>query len=135
MVEGIRFSLDVSHIHLYNTFMVVVITNTLDKKDVEKAREDYRTYIKVTADIKKKIVAIGGEYHADADEILVGEYECENRDIWGGGYNIENNQFETNALINIRQPNNPSMEIIDPEARKKFIELVQEVLVDLPEYL
>ena len=115
--------------------MVVVITNTLDKKDVEKAREDYRTYIKVTADIKKKIVAIGGEYHADADEILVGEYECENRDIWGGGYNIENNQFETNALINIRQPNNPSMEIIDPEARKKFIELVQEVLVDLPEYL
>lgn len=55
--------------------------------------------------------------------------------VWGGGYNIETGQFETNALINIRQPNNPSMEIIDVQAREKFLSLVKDKLDQIEQLL
>ncbi|PIZ47976.1 hypothetical protein CO180_02955 [candidate division WWE3 bacterium CG_4_9_14_3_um_filter_41_6] len=115
--------------------MVVVIEKGLTKEDIQKAREEYRTYIKVTADLAKQIIAIGGEYHADAEIVLIEKFGSESRNIWGGGYNIELKQFETNALINIRQPNNTSMEIIDPEARSAFLAFVSEKLKNIETYL
>lgn len=115
--------------------MVIVIENELTKADVQKAREEYKTYIKITADLSKKVVAIGGEYHADAELVLTEKFGSKSQDVWGGGYNIELRRFETNALINIRQPNNTSMEIIDPEARSAFLALVSEKLKDIEKYL
>ncbi len=50
--------------------MVIVVVEELSKDDVLKARGEYRDYIKITIDLSKKIVAIGGEYHADAEEVL-----------------------------------------------------------------
>ena len=114
---------------------VVVISEQLTQENLKSAREEYDRYIKITADLKKRIVAIGGEYHADAEQILTKKFDSKRSDIWGGGYNINTKQFETNALINIRQPNNPNMEIIDPEARKRFLELAQEKLMNIQELL
>ena len=115
--------------------MVVVIIKKLTQENVSKAREEYGHYIKITVDLRQKIVAIGGEYHADAEEVLMRKFNSKRSDVWGGGYNINTNQFETNALINIRQPNNPSMEIIDPIARGSFLALVSEKLTNIGEYL
>ena len=112
---------------------VVVIKNILIAKDVAKAREDYEFYIKVTADIENGIVAIGGEYHADAEKILIEEEKSRSKNIWGGGYNIQTKNFETNAIINLRPGINDSMEIVDPEVRKRYIELVENKLKKIQE--
>ena len=110
---------------------VIVLKENIAKEDVDKAREDYRDYIKITVDLTQKIVALGGEYHADAEGILLKEYSSKQNDIWGGGYNINLDKFETNAIINIRQPINDSTEIINPEIRQKFLELVSFRLKDI----
>ncbi|PIP56498.1 hypothetical protein COX05_02730 [candidate division WWE3 bacterium CG22_combo_CG10-13_8_21_14_all_39_12] len=114
--------------------MVGVIEKVLTKEDIQKASEEYKTYIKITADLSKKVLAIGGEYHADAELVLIEKFGSERRNIWGGGYNIELKQF-ANALINIRQPNNTSMEIIDPKARSEYLKFVTEKLSDISKLL
>ena len=110
---------------------VVIIKDKLTSEDVKKAREEYEFYIKITADIEKEIIALGGEYHADAEKVLIEKYNCLSRNIWGGGYNITTKKIETNAILNLRPGINDSMEIIDPEARKKYIELIHKICIDL----
>ncbi|KKQ53023.1 hypothetical protein A2865_02715 [Candidatus Woesebacteria bacterium RIFCSPHIGHO2_01_FULL_39_17] len=105
---------------------IVVVEDKLTKEDFEKAREDYKIYIKITIDLKKETVVLGGEYHADAEKLLL-ERGSRQENIWGGGVNLETGNFETNAIINLRRGNN-STEILDPEKRKEFLRIVRRVL-------
>ena len=106
---------------------IVIIKDKLSKKDFEKAREDYQTYIKITVDLEKEIVALGGEYHADAEQLLL-QRGSKQKNIWGGGVNLEEGRIETNAIINLRPKENESAEILEPKIRKKFISVVKKVL-------
>lgn len=115
--------------------MAIVIVEKLSREDVKKAREEYSEYIKVTIDIFKRIVAIGGEYHADAEEILVRDFQCHSKDIWGGGYNIKLRKFEINAVLNIKPKVNDSAEIIDPEIRDIFFKIAKEKLAYIGTFL
>lgn len=111
---------------------VVVIKNKLTKEKVGAAKEDLKTYIKITIDIEQEIVALGGEYHYDAEQILVEEYNSKNSNIWGGGYDIELNKFETSALINLKpllKATNHNIE--DEKIRQRFMEIVKKTLKDL----
>lgn len=115
---------------------VVIITKKLTREDVQKALEEYPSYIKITIDTENEIVAIGGEYHADAELILVKNYGSKNSNIWGGGYNLDTKMFETNAMVNIKpiiSSNNP--EITDPIAKEKFLMLVNKVLKDIESFV
>jgi hypothetical protein len=108
---------------------IIVVQTSLTKEDLSKAREDYSDYIKVTVDVEQKLVAIGGEYHVDAEQVLLEKYDSKQKDLWGGGYNLTTKQFELIAIINIRHdPENQSMEILDPDIRKSFLILVNEKL-------
>lgn len=111
---------------------VVIINGPLTKKQVKIAREEHDVYIKITADIEQNIIAIGGEYHADAENILVKNYGSKNSNIWGGGYKIDDKIFLTNALLNFK-PNldNSSGEILDPVIRNKFLKLAKKVLKNI----
>lgn len=102
-----------------------VIKETLTKKDLDKAREDYKFYIKITVDIRQKIVVLGGTYHADAEKLLLDKYNSVNKNIWGGGFNLKTKKFETNAIINIKPRINESMEIIDEKLRRAFLKLIR----------
>lgn len=108
---------------------IVIVKDKVSKQEFEEARSEYETYIKITADLERGIVALGGEYHADAEELLL-EQGSRQDDIGGGGVNLETGQFETNAIINLRAGKNDSTEILDPEKRQKFLDLARKVLVD-----
>jgi len=116
--------------------MIIVLTDkALTKKDVQKAREEYAGYIKITADLKKGLVALGGEYHADAEEILVKKYGCRSVDIWGGGYSVNLAKFEVNAILNIKPGINDSPDILDPRIREAFLRLVGDRLEKIKMFL
>lgn len=108
--------------------MAIIIAETkLSPEDFNKAKQDYATYIKITIDIDRKIVILGGEYHADAEKLLL-ENGSRQENIWGGGINLETKQLETGAIINLRPKENPSVEILDEKIRKKFLEIAQRIL-------
>ena len=114
---------------LYNLLMVIIVHEgeKVTKEDLEKAKADYETYIKITIDIEGKIVALGGEYHADAEKLLL-EGGSKQNNIWGGGVNLESRNFETNAIVNLRSGRNNSTDILDGETREKFLDLAKKVL-------
>jgi len=113
---------------------IVVLKDRLTRENVVLAREEYDTFIKITIDLDQELVAIGGQYHADAQNILIKEYGSK-RNIWGGGYSILRKQFETNALINIQPDKNPSMEIVDPQIRERFLLIAKRALADIENFV
>ena len=114
---------------------LILINEAASKEDIDKARKDYEFYIKITADIERGIVLIGGEYHSDAEKILIERHGCQQKNVWGGGFDIRTKRFETNAVINIRPETNESMEIIEPDIRSRFLELARSKLKDFKQLL
>ncbi len=110
---------------------LVIVDKKTSKEDIKTAREEYPEYIKITADLEKEIVIIGGEYHADAENILSEKFNSKRSDIWGGGYNISSGNFEVNAILNLKPGMNDSTDILDPEIRKRFLEVVKSKLGDI----
>jgi len=107
---------------------VLIIREQARDNEIKKAGEDYDNYIKLTIDIEKEVIALGGEFHADAEEELL-RTGSKQKDIWGGGLNLETGEIETNAIINIRpRQNNPSNEIIDSKVRERFINIARNFL-------
>jgi len=103
---------------------IIIIDKIVTPQQIKKAQEDYESYIKLTIDIEGEIIALGGEFHADAEKILL-ESGRQQKNIWGGGLNLETNLLETNAVINYR---GGSAEILDPEVREKFLNIAKKFL-------
>ena len=104
----------------------VLIKNKINLSDLQKAKEDYGDYVKITLDVDLELLTIGGQWHADGEKLLINN-GSKQENIWGGGINLVNNQVETFALINLRpKQNNNSQEILDPETRERFIKIVKE---------
>ena len=106
--------------------VVVLIKDKVKKEDLIQAQQEYGEYIKVVADLKSGIIAIGGEWHVDAEKLLIenGSYQ---ENIWGGGIDLVSQMVEPIALINIRpKQGNDSQEILDQPLRQQFINLVKE---------
>ena len=80
----------------------------------------HRTLVKGVADIGLEIVALGGEWHMDANNRLI-EEGSEQQNLWG--FNVYPNEkggaaIEYTSLINIRpMQGNRSMEIASEETR------------------
>jgi len=110
---------------------LIIVDNKLSKEDISASREDYSEYIKITADLEKEIVIIGGEYHADAEKLMIDKFGSKRSAIWGGGFNLTTGEFEVNAMLNLKPASNNSLEILDPQARSRFLEIVKNKLFDI----
>lgn len=101
---------------------ILVVRETVDKETLDAlAKEWHHTLVKGVADISRAVVALGGEWHIDANNRLI-EDGSEQKNLWG--FNIYPREkgdaaIEYNSLINIRPlQGNRSMEIANEETRK-----------------
>lgn len=102
------------------------IDKKLSKKEILDCQEKYGDYIKLTIDTEKGWIVSGCVLHADGEKILLGK-GSKQADIWGGGINFLDKQIDTTAVLNIRpSQNNDSMEILDSEARSKFVGIAKD---------
>ena len=100
---------------------VVIVRETISDQDLALAKEDLGDYIKVVVDIKKGIVAAGGNLHSDEEKMLL-EKGSQQVNLWGGGVDLVSGEFDCLSLINARSNDgNPSQDILDPEIRKKVL--------------
>jgi hypothetical protein len=86
----------------------------------------FEDMVKYVVDIKRQLAAVGGELHADAEEVLL-ENGSRQSDLWGANYypgRGADECIEYTSLINIRpSQNNPSMVVEDPDIRELIREL------------
>lgn len=82
--------------------------------------------VKFVADVERSVIAVGGELHADAEAVLLGNGSRQ-QDLWGANYypgQGPDDSLEYTALINIRPSRgNRTMEIEDPVARERVRDL------------
>ncbi len=88
--------------------------------------------VKCVVDIEEEIVALGGELHADAEQLLLEEEECSQRNIWGANVYPDatpDKKIDYTALINIRpSQNNRAMEVQDSEIRDRMKSVLHKLL-------
>lgn len=99
---------------------VVLIKDKVSAEDIKKASEEHGDYIKIEVDVRNGLMAIGGEWHADGEKVLL-ENGSQQADVWGGGLVQSSGQIDFNSLINTKpKQGNMSQEILDKEIRDKF---------------
>ena len=111
---------------------IKIIRQKITKSELEDlAKEIYVEMVKGVADIERGIIALGGEWHMDADEVLIKDGSAQ-ENLWG--FNIYLNKpkeerLEYNSLINIRpKQSNKSMEIESEELKNKILEIVSNLV-------
>ena len=107
---------------------IKIIKKKITKADLEKiAQETYGEMAKGVVDLKQKIIALGGELHADAETLLL-EKGSQQSDLWG--FNIypgksKEERIVYSSLINIRPTQGSrSIEIKDPNLKKQIKEII-----------
>ena len=107
---------------------ILIIRKRATVKERQEMLEELETYIKLAVDVERNVLAGGGEYHADCEEVLL-EDGSHQYDIWGADWYPEPKKVEFVALINIRpQQGNRGMEIEDPKLRMKIETIVRQLL-------
>ena len=101
---------------------ILIARETIDKETLDAlAKTWHHSLVKGVADISRAVVALGGEWHIDANNRLI-EDGSEQKNLWG--FNIYPKEhgdkaIEYNSLTNIRpMQGNRSMEIMDEATRK-----------------
>ncbi|OGD83609.1 hypothetical protein A3A54_00345 [Candidatus Curtissbacteria bacterium RIFCSPLOWO2_01_FULL_39_62] len=105
--------------------MIVTKSSPYTKKEIEKLKEQFETYIKTVIDIGTKVCSAGADRHFDSEQILLREGSKQSN-IWGGGVDLETKEIDFNSFINIRPQNkNTSNEIQDAKIRHKYQKLTR----------
>lgn len=99
---------------------------------IEIGEEFYKEMVKGVVDIQKEIIAIGGEYHVDANAVLLGNGSSQS-DIWG--FNVyadrpNDTWIEYTSLINIRPlANNRTITVEDENIRQAMKKIIQKFII------
>ena len=98
------------------------------------AKAWHHTLVKGVADIERGIIALGGDWHMDANNVLIADGSGQ-ADVWG--FNIYPDErgervLEFISLINIRPAQgNKTMELMDPETRNRIKSILQKLIPEL----
>jgi len=109
--------------------MLLIVRTKIDPQTLKKIAEDLKGYIKIVVDVRRKILAAGGEKHVDGERLLL-EDGSRQEDLWGAGLDLETGEMDFDSLINLRPTQNRSREILDEEIRKIAAEVIQSLLKD-----
>jgi len=109
-----------------------IIKEKITKEQLKEfAEEGYGSALKAVVDIEKEIMALGGEFHSDAKDLLL-KQGSEQESLWGIDIYPEKSKdkwLEFNSLINIRPSiGNRSMEIQDNKIKDKIRQIIDNLV-------
>lgn len=112
---------------------IKIVKKEISLQEVKRmAEKQFGEMVKAVVDIKKQIMAIGGELHADANELLFKKEGCDFKNVWG--INIypeeaENRRIVFDSLINIKPlSGNRSLSVKDEEIKNKIRKIVNKLI-------
>ncbi len=106
--------------------MIHLIKERATPEQIREMLEVLQTYVKLAVDVRRKIIAGGGEMHADCEAALL-EDGSQQADIWGADWLPESKRVRFESLINIRpKQGNRKMAIEDPALQGTIEQIVRE---------
>ena len=107
--------------------MIHVIKAQASKEQMTDMLPTLQTYIKLAVDVHRRVIAGGGALHADCEAALL-EDGSQQADVWGADWIPAEQAVRFGALINLRPRVNPTMEIQDPEIRRRVEAIARKLL-------
>ena len=110
-----------------------IIADKISLKELkEMAQKKFGSLVKAVVDVKKEIIALDGDLHADEESLLI-ENGSDQKDLWGINLypdHLDNDFIEFDSVINIRpSQDNPSRGVDDPKIREKIKEIINKKVV------
>lgn len=111
---------------------ICIVAKKISKSELKIiAEERFGDLVKAVVDIKKRIMAVGGELHADEEALLLEQGALQDN-LWGINLypdNSDQEMVEFDSMINIRpSQNNRSRGVEDENIRKIILEIVKELI-------
>jgi len=112
--------------------MIHMLDRPAMPQQIEEMLEVYHPIlIKIVVDVRRGVLAGGGEMHADCEAVLL-EHGSEQDDLWGANWYPAELQIEFESLINIRpRLGNRSIVIQSEELRDKVAAITRQLLGDV----
>ena len=115
-----------------NNMRIKIVRSPLSKGELEAfLGNPFSDMIKFVVDIRRALLALGGELHSDAEATLLQDGSLQN-DLWGGNYypNLaQERRIDLISLINIRPSSgNPSLMIENSEIKEAVLKIVKDLI-------
>jgi hypothetical protein len=108
--------------------MIYILRNKATPEQVTEMLKDYESMIKIVVDLRRRILAGGGEMHSDCESILLDD-GSEQDDLWGANWHPDEQRIAFESLINIRpRLGNRNILIQDVGIRKQVESITREIL-------
>jgi hypothetical protein len=105
---------------------VLILHTPIAPEELRRLAVRFEGMVKYVVDVERAVIAIGGEMHADAEQVLL-EAGSRQQDLWGANYYPGRGPegcVEYTSLINIRpSAGNRGMELQDVALRQRVQEL------------
>ncbi|MFZ2617662.1 MAG: DUF5674 family protein [Anaerolineae bacterium] len=108
--------------------MIHLLDRPATPRQVQEMLEVYPILVKIVVDIRRRLLAGGGEMHADCEALLLAE-GSEQDDLWGANWYPAEQRIEFESLINIRpRLGNRSIIIQNEDVRRQVAAITHELL-------
>lgn len=112
-----------------------IIKTPIKKSELSKiAANQFGDFVKAVVDIEQKIMAVGGELHADEEVLLTERENSKRENTWGINIYSEKTDedyIEFNSMINLKPHlGNRSRDVESRETREKIKEIVKKLIVE-----
>ncbi|MBI2450810.1 MAG: hypothetical protein HYV52_00510 [Parcubacteria group bacterium] len=112
-----------------------IIKNPVKKSELlEIARDVFGDFVKVVVDLEQKIMAVGGELHADEEVLLMEKENSDRQNTWGINIYPEKSKdewIEFDSMVNLKPAlGNRSRDVENPVIREKIKSIIQELVID-----
>ena len=112
---------------------IVLLTKKISPSRLsDLTAELFNSFVKIVVDVEREILAVGGEMHADAEQLLL-EHGSKQSHLWGANfypYEPLESRIEFTSFINIRpRDGNTSMIVEDETTQAKIRKLCSKLLL------
>ncbi len=127
-----KFTKECTLVEIYGIRMIKIFKEKISTKEVGSLLGDpFSDMVKFVVDVKKGVLAFGGELHSDAEALLL-QNGSSQTDVWGGNYypaNPKGQQVQFTSMINIRpRQGNRSMEVKDEVIKNQIMSVLDRLL-------
>jgi hypothetical protein len=116
----------------YNRVMIHILRSNATTEQVAEMLKEYESMIKIVVDIRRRVLAGGGEMHSDCESVLLDD-GSEQDDLWGANWYPVDQEIVFESLINIRpRLGNRGILIQSEELRNRVESITREILGGVP---
>ena len=108
--------------------MILLLRDRATSDQIAQMLADWEVLVKVVVDIRRGVLAGGGEMHADAEALLLAD-GSQQEDLWGANWYPASREIRFEALINIRpRQSNRRMQVESEATRDKMEAIIRRLL-------